>query len=86
MKELTTADRCYLLGGRSLPISKPIEGWNPPDTAELKQINSLLHQIGNRIDSLRIAVLLNNEQENGRIRRIMAGRKKAVEKAYQKGL
>ena len=75
----------YLLG-RDILISKPIAGWNPPDTKELKVICELLQNISKRIWHLRIAALLNNHKENGKIRRIVASRKKAVKKAYQKGL
>jgi len=82
---MTPHEKCYRLG-QERSISKPIDGWTPPDTAELIQINKLLNQIGNRIHSLRVAVLLNAEQENGRIRRIMARRKSTIEKAYKKGL
>jgi hypothetical protein len=71
--------------GINRAIAKPIDGWNPPDTEELRAINNMLNGIGKRIHALRIAFLLNNEKENGRIRRILASRKKALEKAYQKG-
>ena len=83
-KEITVQEKIYRLG-RELPISKPIDGWQPPDTAELTKINNLLNQIGDRLQSLRIAVLLNEEKENGRIRRVLASRKRGIEKAFQKG-
>jgi hypothetical protein len=67
-------------------ITKEVWGWKPPDTDELNRINVLLKNIANRVHSLRVAFLLNDETVNGRIRRAMASRKRAIEKAYQKGI
>ena len=67
-------------------ITKTVDGWNPPDTDELKSIIDLLDKIGKRIHSLRIAFLLNNEIDNARIHKVMASRKAAIEKAYKMGL
>ena len=83
-QKMSTIERIYRLGN-NLAITKPIDGYNPPNTDELEAINGMLNEIGKRIHVLRIAFLLNNEKENGRIRRILASRKKAIEKAYQKG-
>ena len=69
----------------NMPITKNIDGWEPPDTAELEKLNSTLSYVAKRIWCLRIAVLLNDAQENRKIHRIMAGKKRAIEKAYQKG-
>jgi hypothetical protein len=66
-------------------ITKAVEGWRPPDTDELEKICTLLQNISSRVHSLRVAFLLNDETENGRIRQAIAGRKRAIEKAYQKG-
>jgi len=84
-QEISQQEKCDRLG-RNLAITKPIDGWIPPDTAELSQINNLLSQIGKRLHSLRIAVLLNDEQENGRIRRFIHLHKKAVKKAFRNGM
>jgi len=67
-------------------ITKAVDGWNPPDTEELVNLVDLLNKIGKRIHALRTAYLINNEIENGRIRRAMASRKAAIEKAYKMGL
>jgi len=72
--------------GRSVPISKPVDGWQPPDTDGLKEICNLLAKISNRIHSLRVAVSINYGIEIGRLHRVIASRKRAIEKAYQKGL
>jgi len=83
---LMTIEQIIHRTGRERPISKPIESWNPPDTAELTKLTSELTYIGRRIHSLRMAVLYNAEEENWRIRRAMANRKNAVEKAFRKGV
>jgi hypothetical protein len=57
-------------------ITKPVEGWNPPDTNELEKICTLLDQIKCRIHCLKIAYQINSGKEDGRIRRIMANRRK----------
>jgi len=72
--------------GRNCPISKPVDGWQPPDTDELKKLCDQLRYVEKRIHSLRVAVSMNYGKETaGRIHLIMASRKKAIEKAYQKG-
>ena len=86
-KTLTLAEKCYRLSdGRELTIAQNIDGFVPPDTGELKRLCNSLTNIANRIHSLRFAVLLNDAQEKSRIRRVIAGRKLAIEKAYKKGL
>jgi len=75
-----------MLDTRNRRITKPVDGWTPPDTNELERINNLLQNIISRIHSLRIAFMLNDDEENGRIRRAMASRKAAVKKAYKMGL
>jgi hypothetical protein len=62
-------------------ITKPINGWNPPDTNELEKLCSLLDQVGRRIHALKIACQLNGAKEDGRERRFIASRKMAIEKA-----
>ena len=68
-----------------MQISKPIDGWIPPDTAELDHLYSVLGKVQKRLHHLKISVLLNAEKENGRIRRLLISRKKVVEKAYKDG-
>jgi hypothetical protein len=71
---------------RNHRITKEIHGWRPPDTDELNNIVDLLDKIGKRIHSLRIAFLENAATEEGRLHRLMVSRKRAIEKAYQRGL
>ena len=71
---------------RNRKITKAVDGWNPPDTDELKNIIDLLDKIGKRVHSLRIAFLLNEEKDSARIHRAMASRKAAIKKAYKMGL
>ena len=70
---------------RNRIITKDIDGWKPPDTDELANIVNQLNIISTRIHALRIGFLLNSGIENGRIRRLMARRGIAMEKAYKKG-
>ena len=75
----------YLPGFRERPITKEIDGWKPPDTRELEELGNLLNKVGKRIHALRIAFLMNDEEENAKIRQVMRRRKTAIEKAYQRG-
>ena len=70
---------------RNRQITKPVDGWRPPDTDELFNINGILRNVCDRIGSLRNAFLINAGREDGRIRRIIASQKAAIKKAYQKG-
>ena len=72
--------------GTERKIVSPIDGWNPPDTKELTELNKTLDYVGRRIHTLRIAVLLNAQDEKVKIHRIMTSRERELEKSFKRGL
>jgi hypothetical protein len=71
--------------GRNVEITRSVNGWEPPDTDELKKLYDLLGHVRDRIHCLRVATSINYGKETGRVKRILVSRKKALKKAYQNG-
>ena len=76
---------------RNIAIAKPLWfdnkiTWVPPDTDDLHQIHDNLEYCAKRIWMLRQCILNDYGKEAGRVQRLLRSRKKAIEKAYKKGL
>jgi len=75
---------------RNIPITKPLmisAGTHiPPDTDELKEIVKGIKDYADRVWILRQCLLRNYGLETGRIARERTHRKKAIIKAYERGL
>jgi hypothetical protein len=70
---------------RNIPITKPFNGYEPPDTDELNKIVNGIKHYADRIWVLRLCLLRQYGLETGRLVRERLNRKKAIQKAYERG-
>ena len=70
--------------GRDVVISKNIDGWEPPDTKELRYLCEQLNYISGRLFCLAGAVLTNYARDRGLDREALQDEKRREKEALKK--